>query len=68
MNRNVAYDSKQEASDGTTATVSNASAAVQAAAPRAMEYEAWRVMLRSVCGRYSPEGVEPNAFVRSIRL
>jgi hypothetical protein len=32
-----------------------------------MEYEAWRVLLRSVCGRYSPEGVELNAFAGSIR-
>jgi AraC family transcriptional activator of tynA and feaB len=32
-----------------------------------MEYEAWRVLLRSVCGRYSPEGVDLNTFVGSIR-
>jgi AraC-like DNA-binding protein len=28
----------------------------------ALDYEAWRVLPRSVCGRYSPEGVELNAF------
>jgi AraC family transcriptional activator of tynA and feaB len=33
----------------------------------AMEYEAWRALLRSVCGRYSPEGVELKAFAGSIR-
>jgi AraC family transcriptional regulator, positive regulator of tynA and feaB len=35
--------------------------------PEAMEYEAWRVLLRSVCGRYSPEGVELKDFAGSIR-
>jgi AraC family transcriptional regulator, positive regulator of tynA and feaB len=32
-----------------------------------MEYEAWRVLLHSVCGRYSPEGVEPDAFAGWVR-
>jgi hypothetical protein len=33
----------------------------------ALEYDEWRVLLRSVCGRYSPEGVEPKGFAGSIR-
>src|SRR6202030_4511067 len=37
------------------------------AEPVAMEYEAWQVLLRSVCGRYSPEGVEPDAFAGWVR-
>jgi hypothetical protein len=56
MSRSVDYDSKQEAPDGTTATMSNPFTAVQAAAPRAMEYEAWLVQLRSVCGPIQPRG------------
>jgi AraC family transcriptional activator of tynA and feaB len=33
----------------------------------ALEYEEWKVLLRTLCGRYSPEGVEPNAFQGSVR-
>ena len=36
-----------------------------------LDYDAWREMLRSMCGRYNPEGVEPNAFagwVRPVRV
>jgi AraC family transcriptional activator of tynA and feaB len=36
------------------------------AAP-ALEYEEWKVLLRSLCGRYSPEGIEPGAFAGSVR-
>jgi AraC family transcriptional activator of tynA and feaB len=28
-----------------------------------LDFEAWSALLRRICGRYSPEGVEPNAFV-----
>ena len=34
---------------------------------RAMDYEAWRVSLRSFCGQYSPEGVELKTFAGSVR-
>jgi AraC-like DNA-binding protein len=27
-----------------------------------LDYEAWRDLIRSICGRYNPEGIEPNAF------
>jgi AraC family transcriptional regulator, positive regulator of tynA and feaB len=30
-------------------------------APR-LDFETWRALLRSICGRYNPEGVEPSAF------
>jgi AraC family transcriptional regulator, positive regulator of tynA and feaB len=36
------------------------------AAP-ALEYEEWKVLLRSLCGRYNPEGVEPGGFAGSVR-
>jgi AraC-like DNA-binding protein len=32
-----------------------------------LDYDAWREMLRSMCGRYNPEGVEPNAFAGWVR-
>jgi len=32
-----------------------------------LDYDAWREMLRSMCGRYNPEGVEPNAFTGWVR-
>jgi len=35
-------------------------------APR-LDYDAWREVLRSMCGRYNPEGVEPNAFAGWVR-
>ncbi|HEX3341931.1 MAG TPA: helix-turn-helix domain-containing protein [Pseudolabrys sp.] len=35
-------------------------------APR-LEYEAWRDLLRSMCGRYYSEGIEPNAFSGWVR-
>jgi hypothetical protein len=30
-------------------------------------YEAWRDRLRAMCGRYNPEGIEPNAFTGWVR-
>jgi hypothetical protein len=27
-----------------------------------LNYEAWRDLLRSMCGRYNPEGVKPDTF------
>ena len=35
--------------------------------PSQLDYDAWREMLRSMCGRYNPEGVEPNAFTGWVR-
>jgi AraC family transcriptional activator of tynA and feaB len=32
-----------------------------------LDYDAWREMLRSMCGRYNPEGVDPNAFAGWVR-
>ena len=32
-----------------------------------LDYEAWRDLLRSICGRYSPEGIEPDAFTGWLR-
>jgi AraC family transcriptional activator of tynA and feaB len=34
---------------------------------QAIDYEAWRVSLRSLCGQYSAEGVELKAFAGSVR-
>src|ERR1700737_357945 len=28
-----------------------------------LNFEAWRALLRTICGRYNPEGIEPNAFL-----
>jgi AraC family transcriptional regulator, positive regulator of tynA and feaB len=33
----------------------------------ALDYEGWRDLLRSLCGRYNPEGVEPRDFVGWVR-
>jgi hypothetical protein len=32
-----------------------------------LDYEGWRDVVRRLCGRYNPEGIEPNAFTGSIR-
>jgi AraC family transcriptional activator of tynA and feaB len=32
-----------------------------------LDYDAWRVLLRSICGRYSPEGVERKGFAGWVR-
>jgi AraC family transcriptional regulator, positive regulator of tynA and feaB len=32
-----------------------------------LDYEAWRDLLRSMCGRYYSEGIEPNAFAGWVR-
>lgn len=36
--------------------------------PSLLGFEAWRALLRTNCGRYSPEGIEPNAFVGWARM
>src|SRR3979411_3109734 len=28
-----------------------------------LNFEAWRALLRTICGRYNPEGIEHNAFI-----
>jgi AraC family transcriptional regulator, positive regulator of tynA and feaB len=28
-----------------------------------LDYEAWRALVRSICARHNPEGIEPNAFL-----
>jgi AraC-like DNA-binding protein len=33
-----------------------------------MGFEAWRASLRTLCGRYSPEGIEPSAFLGWVRI
>jgi len=33
----------------------------------ALDYEAWRDLMRSMCGRYNPEGVEPGDFTGWMR-
>jgi AraC family transcriptional activator of tynA and feaB len=33
-----------------------------------LDYEEWRDLLRSLCGRYNPEGIEPKAFAGWVRL
>jgi AraC-like DNA-binding protein len=68
MDRNVDYTSEQEAPGNATTTRSSPFMAlpVPAVEPKAMDFEAWRVQLRSLCGRYSPEGAEPHNFVGSL--
>ena len=34
---------------------------------RNSDYDAWRDLLRSMCGRYYSEGIEPNAFSGWVR-
>jgi AraC family transcriptional regulator, positive regulator of tynA and feaB len=33
-----------------------------------LDYEAWRNAVRSICGRYTPGGIDPNAFAGRARL
>jgi AraC family transcriptional regulator, positive regulator of tynA and feaB len=33
-----------------------------------LDYEAWRDAVRSICGRYTPEGIEPKAFSGRARV
>ena len=33
-----------------------------------LDYEAWRDVVRSICGRYTPDGVEPQAFSGRARV
>jgi hypothetical protein len=33
-----------------------------------LDYEAWRGLLRAVCGQYNPEGVALSALARSVPL
>ena len=35
--------------------------------PTVLDYEAWRDLLRSMCGRYYSEGIEPDAFAGWVR-
>src|ERR1700726_535913 len=32
-----------------------------------LDYETWRVVLRSLSGRYNPEGIEPSVFAGWVR-
>jgi AraC-like DNA-binding protein len=32
-----------------------------------LDYEAWRDLLRAMCGRYNPEGIQPDAFTGWVR-
>jgi AraC family transcriptional regulator, positive regulator of tynA and feaB len=66
MDPNVDGDSEQEARDCTPATMSSSLIALPAD-PEPMDYEEWRAQVRSVCGRYSPEGADPKTFSGSIR-
>jgi AraC family transcriptional activator of tynA and feaB len=36
-------------------------------ADSALDFESWRVTLRTLCGRYNPEGIELNNFAGSVR-
>jgi hypothetical protein len=31
-------------------------------------YEEWRAVVRSIAGRYNPEGIDPNAFAGRVRV
>jgi AraC family transcriptional activator of tynA and feaB len=33
-----------------------------------LDYEAWRDVVRSICGRYTPEGIDPKAFSGRARV
>ena len=33
----------------------------------ALDFEAWRVLIQSFCGRYNPEGIEPSVFAGWVR-
>jgi hypothetical protein len=63
MDPNVDSDSKQEARDFVAATTSSPFGALAAVEPKPMGYEEWRAQVRSVYGRYSPEGADPKTFL-----
>src|SRR3977135_1847443 len=33
-----------------------------------LDYEAWRDVVRLICGRYTPDGIEPNTFSGRARV
>src|SRR3981081_786045 len=33
-----------------------------------LDYEAWRDVVRSICGRYTPDGIEPKTFAGRARV
>src|ERR1700704_6373611 len=33
-----------------------------------LDYEAWRDVIRSICGRYTPDGIEPKTFSGRLRV
>ena len=35
--------------------------------PPELDYEGWRDLLRSLCGRYNPEGINPKTFAGWVR-
>jgi AraC family transcriptional regulator, positive regulator of tynA and feaB len=67
MDPDVDRDSEQEGPDCTTATMSSPFMAVPAVEPKPMDYEEWRLQVRSLCGRYNPEVVDRKTFAGSIR-
>jgi AraC family transcriptional regulator, positive regulator of tynA and feaB len=67
MDPDADWNNEQAATGGVAQTMPSQLMTARGAEPVAMEYEAWRVLLRSVCGRYSPEGVEPDAFAGWVR-
>ena len=32
-----------------------------------LDFEGWRELIRTICGRHNPEGAEPNAFTGWVR-
>jgi hypothetical protein len=59
MDPNVDSDSRQEARDFATETTSSSFSPFPAVESKPMGYEELRAQVRSVCGRYSPEGANP---------
>jgi AraC family transcriptional activator of tynA and feaB len=67
MDPSVDRDSEQEARDCTKATLLHPFMTVPAVEPKTMDYDEWRGQVRSLCGRYTPEGVDRRTFAGSIR-
>jgi hypothetical protein len=67
MDPSVDRDSEHEARDCTKATISSPFMAVPAVEPETMDYEEWRGQVRSLCGIYTPKGVDRKTFAGSIR-
>jgi AraC family transcriptional regulator, positive regulator of tynA and feaB len=67
MASSSACDVQHEVPDGTADSMPRSLAAISGGEQGGLDYEAWRELVRSACGRYSAEGVQLTTFAGSVR-